>query len=232
MFISHNAGLLYKSLEKCIKHICIISKRKLTKKNLLLIFLCTQLLRSFTRRESKQRTFSLQCLTSLELPVDPGSVLRVLHKDKWPPFIFSVSMRHKLLLPLQGWRNYGCLQAPTFPLWTSIQLKPLICLHSLTNIRHLFGTFLWLVRRCADSREWKSLSCVRLLVTPWAMEFSRPEHWTGYPFPSPGDLPNPGIEPRSPALQADSLPAEPQGKPQGKLQGDCWQLGGVHGWCS
>jgi len=40
------------------------------------------------------------------------------------------------------------------------------------------------------------------------MEFSRPEYWSGYPFPSPGDLPNPGIEPRSPALQADSLPTE------------------------
>ena len=41
------------------------------------------------------------------------------------------------------------------------------------------------------------------------MEFSRPEYWRGEPFPSPGDLPNPGIEARSPALQADSLPAEP-----------------------
>ena len=46
------------------------------------------------------------------------------------------------------------------------------------------------------------------------MEFSRPEYWTGQPFPSPGDLPNPEIEPRSPTLQADSLPAEPQGKPK------------------
>ena len=45
-----------------------------------------------------------------------------------------------------------------------------------------------------------------------AMEFSRPEHWSGW-FPSPGGLPNPGIEPRSPALRADYLPAEPQGKP-------------------
>ena len=40
-----------------------------------------------------------------------------------------------------------------------------------------------------------------------------PMDWSGQPFPSPGDLPNPGIEPRSPALQADSLPAEPTGKP-------------------
>ena len=44
------------------------------------------------------------------------------------------------------------------------------------------------------------------------MEFSRPEYWSGYPFPFPGNLPNPGIKPRSPALQADSLPAQLQGK--------------------
>ena len=44
------------------------------------------------------------------------------------------------------------------------------------------------------------------------MEFPRQEYWSGLPFPSPGDLPNPGIEPRSPALQADALPSEPPGK--------------------
>ena len=43
------------------------------------------------------------------------------------------------------------------------------------------------------------------------MEFFRQEYWSGLPFPSPGDLPNPGIEPGSPALQADALPSEPQG---------------------
>ena len=41
------------------------------------------------------------------------------------------------------------------------------------------------------------------------MEFSRQEYWSGLPFPSPGALPNPGIEPGSPALQADTLPSEP-----------------------
>jgi len=46
------------------------------------------------------------------------------------------------------------------------------------------------------------------------MEFSRPEYRSGQPFPSPGYLPNPGIKPRSPTLQVDSLPAEPQGKPK------------------
>ena len=45
------------------------------------------------------------------------------------------------------------------------------------------------------------------------MEFSRQEYWSGLPFPSLGDLPNPGIEPGSPALQADALPSEPPGKP-------------------
>ena len=43
------------------------------------------------------------------------------------------------------------------------------------------------------------------------MKFSRQEDWSELPFPSPGDLPNPGIEPRSPALQADSFPIEPPG---------------------
>ena len=43
---------------------------------------------------------------------------------------------------------------------------------------------------------------------PPSMEFSRQEYWSGLPFPSPGDLPDPGIEPGSPALQADSLPSE------------------------
>ena len=57
-------------------------------------------------------------------------------------------------------------------------------------------------------------------MTPWtvayqapqSMEFSRQEYWSGLPFPSPGDFPNPGIEPGSPALQADALPSEPPGK--------------------
>ena len=67
----------------------------------------------------------------------------------------------------------------------------------------------------------KSLSCVQLFGTPWtiahqappSMEFSRQEYWSELPFPSPGDLPDPGIEPGSPALQADALLSEPPGKP-------------------
>ena len=72
-----------------------------------------------------------------------------------------------------------------------------------------------------DKVKVKSLSCVRVFATPWTvayqapqfMEFPRQEYWRGLPFPSPRDLPNPGIEPRSPTLQADALPSEPPGKP-------------------
>ena len=67
----------------------------------------------------------------------------------------------------------------------------------------------------------KSLSRVRLFATPWtiahqappSMGFSRQEYWSGLPFPSPGDLPDPGIQPTSPALEADALTSEPPGKP-------------------
>ena len=68
--------------------------------------------------------------------------------------------------------------------------------------------------------EAKSLNRVQLFATPRtvayqafpSMGFSRQEYWSGLPFITPGDLPNPGIEPRSLVLQADSLPAEPPGK--------------------
>ena len=64
------------------------------------------------------------------------------------------------------------------------------------------------------------LSGVRLFATPWtvarqaplSMGFPRQEYWSGLPFPSPGDLPNPGIEPGSPALEANALTSEPPGK--------------------
>ena len=64
------------------------------------------------------------------------------------------------------------------------------------------------------------VSHVRFCVTAWTVtcqallstEFSRQEYWSGLPFPSPGDLPDPGIEPGSPALQADTLLSEPLGK--------------------
>ena len=68
----------------------------------------------------------------------------------------------------------------------------------------------------------KSLSRVQLFATPWtvtyqappSMGYARQEYWTGLLFPSPGYLPDPGVEPRSPTLQADALTSEPPGKKQ------------------
>ena len=86
--------------------------------------------------------------------------------------------------------------------------------------------------------EWKLLSHVQLFATPWtvacqaplSMEFSRPEYWSGLPFPSPGDLPNLRVEPRSPALQVDSLSSSHQGNPQPRIFSPKCQFCGV--WAS
>ena len=77
----------------------------------------------------------------------------------------------------------------------------------------------------SELSEVKSLSRVQLFATPWtvahqappSMGFSRQEYWSGLPFPSPEDLPNPGIEPRSPALRADALTSEPPWTRVGEL---------------
>ena len=85
---------------------------------------------------------------------------------------------------------------------------------------HSFAGCLGLLMFCV-------LICAQLFVTPWtvayqaplSMGFSRQERWSGLPCPLWGDLPNPGIKPRSPALQVDSLPTEPPGKPDVLLEG-------------
>ena len=68
----------------------------------------------------------------------------------------------------------------------------------------------------SDSVQHDGLYPARLLC-PWG--FSRQEYWSGLPCPPPGDLPNPEIKPRSSALQADSLPSEPPGKPDKEAGG-------------
>ena len=79
-------------------------------------------------------------------------------------------------------------------------------------------------------------SCVWLFATPWtvayqaalSMEFSRQNYWSGLPFPSPGDVTNPGIKPRSLTLQADTLPSEPPAKPPNKVTS--WDSGWTWIW--
>ena len=76
-------------------------------------------------------------------------------------------------------------------------------------------------RKAFNNQEKNLNRHFRLFATPWTvvyqappfMGFSRQECWSGLPFPSQGDLPHPGIDPRSPTLQADTFPSEPPGKP-------------------
>ena len=89
-------------------------------------------------------------------------------------------------------------------------VTPTDCSRSCFPVLHHFPEF----------AQVKLFSHVWLFATPWTvacqaplfMGFSRQEYWSGWPFPSSGDLPDPGIEPGSPTLQADSLPSEPPGK--------------------
>ena len=89
---------------------------------------------------------------------------------------------------------------------------PLLKLTGLASLRHVG---FWFPGVCV------SHSVVSDSAPPWtvprqaplSMGFPRQEYWKGLPFPSPGDLPDPGIEPKSPALQADSLLSEPPGFP-------------------
>ena len=95
------------------------------------------------------------------------------------------------------------------------QLRNCTCKNSNKTLFTKTGDGPDLTHIIRDEVKWKSLICVPFFVTSGtiqSMELSRSEYWNGQPFPSPGDLPKPGIEPRSPTLQADSLPAEPQGK--------------------
>ena len=98
---------------------------------------------------------------------------------------------------------------------------PGFSLHGILQAR----TLEWVAISFSNAWKWevkvKSLSRVWLLAPPWtvayqappSLGFSRQEYWSGVPLPSPGDFPNPGIEPGSPALQVDSLPSKPPGKP-------------------
>ena len=116
-----------------------------------------------------------------------------------------------------GYNPKGCKEAdrtgrvsgPLCIPYTSMQ-----CVHRSRNIILYLGNFI-------SQSKVKSLSRVQLFVTPWTVAyqvppskgFSRQEYLSGLPFPPPGDLPDPGIEPVSPALQTDSLPSELPGNP-------------------
>ena len=84
------------------------------------------------------------------------------------------------------------------------------CISQTHSVSKLYGSDGLVLKSCPTLATPWTVAC----QTPLSIGFSRQEYWSGLPFPSPGDLPNPGIEPRFPTLQADSLPTELQGKPQ------------------
>ena len=96
------------------------------------------------------------------------------------------------------------------------------CSAFLTHLPYgiIFCLYLCLYYLRKQVSNFKLLNCVRLFATPWtiayqahpSMGFFRQEYWSGFSFPSPGDLPDEGIKPGSPTLQADALPPEPPGK--------------------
>ena len=130
----------------------------------------------------------------------------------WGQTIVGVKMGDGDLLPKDLCRH-SCIQCPwpcSRPLLTQGSAKDF---WTLTGKSGSYQHMNWI--------ELKSLSHVGLFASPWSvahqappsMGFFRQEFWSGLPFPSPGDLPDPGIEPRSPALRADALTSEPPGKP-------------------
>ena len=136
------------------------------------------------------------------------SVAKEIGLEPWIPQFHSVTYFRKILL-LGGLTH-----------WLHSRLEIPIIKHQIIKEK----CFLWIhpcqtwTAACSGCAE--SLSCVQLFVTPrtvarqapLSLGFSRQEHWSGLPCPPPGDLPNPGIKPRSFMLQADSLPSEPAGK--------------------
>ena len=122
-----------------------------------------------------------------------------------------------------------CVPPWVYPAWDSL------CFQDLTISFPMLRNFSAIISSSISSgslsfssslSEWvKSFSCVQLFVIPWtvayqaplSMGFSRQEYWNGLPFPSPGDLPYPGIEPGSSTSQADALPSEPPGEPSSSL---------------
>ena len=130
------------------------------------------------------------------------------------------TLHRSFLGDIQGWFSFRID-------WLDLQLGSLSFLQGIFQTQGLNLVFagifftVWATREALWSiMKVKSLSHVQLFAIPWtvvyqaslSMGFSRQEYWSGLPFPSPGDLPDPGIEPRSPALQADTLPSKPPGK--------------------
>ena len=120
------------------------------------------------------------------------------------------SFRCKNALFINGEITLNLQNPASKPLPGSL-LGPLLPRHSRLILPLISEAFMCVLSRSAAS---ESLQWTATRQAPLSMGFSRQEYWSGLPCPSPGNLPNPGIELRSPTLPVDSLPSEPPGKPK------------------
>ena len=156
--------------------------------------------------------FRIACVTTLFLC--PGSTLRQVMR--WTCMSLSEDTREQNPL-MQLWTHkiIHNLKAESYALWNE-NISCHINKQELSQLSGTSGLQMWMY--CAvlshsvvsDSLRPHGLSPARVLC-PWILQA---RNWSGLPCPPPGDIPNPGIEPRYPALQVDSLPSEPSGKPK------------------
>ena len=114
------------------------------------------------------------------------------------------------------WINYS-----VYPVPSRLPLRVIRALSALLILQGRFPLAVYFTHGGVCIWTCQSLSCVQLFASPWtvacqaplSMGFSRQEYWSRLPFPSPGNLPNPGIKSGSPLLQADSLLSKPPRKP-------------------
>ena len=136
-------------------------------------------------------------------------------------FFFSVYRggelwSYMIILHLTFWGHTKLLSTAATPFCILPEMPTPRVLISPSPHQHLLASTFVCYSHPSRCEKWKSLSRVRLCATLWtvvcqlplSIEFSRPEYWSGWLVPSPGDLPNSVIKPRSPTLKVDSLPAE------------------------
>ena len=141
--------------------------------------------------------------------------------DNWKAWDFILRSNSKRRMIPVSWA-YCCSQAwcvKRLTFWTWLQIS------GSTRLVEYDTAVLYLVTQsCPSLCDLNRLQPTRLLCP---QQFSRQEYWSGLPCPPPGDLPNPGIETRSPTLQADSLPSEPPGKTKNTGVGSLSLLKGI-----
>ena len=153
-------------------------------------------------------------------PVSDTELLKLwnLLSEESHKCVFLLLMKWLWIPPRMGadiWETQPCnwkagtFSATPWPLGRSVGMKIKFCLSGQWFKQSCLRNGVLVTKSCQTVCNPCTVAC----KSPLFMGFSRQGHWSGLPFPSPGDLPDPGIEPKPPALQADSLPSEPQGKP-------------------